>query len=89
MTDDLTPEQRAAIEASIGSVQRIAMKIINLPREHRETGLEVVRRNFSDALKKHGYDNEHGRRWLDLQIEGIRCLIAEIEGSGGGHGGKA
>jgi hypothetical protein len=65
---DPTATRQAAIEASIGSVQRIAMRIIDLPKDKRETGLAIVRRNYTEALKRHGFDNEQGRAWIDLQM---------------------
>ena len=81
--------RQAAIEASIGSVQRIATRIIDLPKDQREAGVKIVRKNYLEWLKETGFDNEQGRAGVDLQIEGIKALIAEIEKSGGGHGGTA
>jgi hypothetical protein len=84
-----TSTRQAAIEASIGSVQRIATRIIDLPNDQREAALEIVHREYMEAAKKSGFDDERGRAWADLQTEGIKALIAEIEKSGGGHGGTA
>ena len=81
---DPTAAQQAAIEASIGSAQTIAMRIVDLPKDKREAGIEFVRRNYADALEKFGIDSEHAHAWLELQIKGIRSLISEIEASGGG-----
>jgi hypothetical protein len=85
---DPTATQQAAIEASIGSAQKIAMRIVDLPKDRREAGIEFVRRNYMDALEKFGIDGEQPRAWLELQIKGIRSLISEIERSGG-TGGRA
>jgi len=81
---DPTATQQAAIEASIGSAQTIAMRIVDLPKDKREAGIEFVRRNYVDALEKFGIDSEQAHAWLELQIKGIRSLISEIEASGGG-----
>ena len=75
-------------QESIGSAQRLAMRIIYLPKDRREAGLETVRRIFSEELRKRGYDDQFVQRWLELQIEGIRRLISEIEASGGGRDGN-
>ena len=75
---DPTAIQQAAIEASIGSAQKIAMQIIDLPKDKREAGIEFVRRNYVDALEKFGIDGEQARAWLELQIKGIRSLISEM-----------
>ena len=85
---DPSATQQAAIEASIGSAQRIAMRIVDLPKDKREAGIEFVRRSYVDALEKFGIDNDQARAWLELQIKGIRSLISEIEGSGD-TGGRA
>jgi hypothetical protein len=88
MADDQESARQAVIEASIGSAQRLAMRIIYLPKDRREAGLETVRRIFSEELRKRGYDDQSVQRWLELQIEGIRRLISEIEASGGGRDGN-
>jgi hypothetical protein len=78
-----TATQQAAIETSIGSTQKIAVRIVDLPKDKREAGIEFVRRNYADALEEFGIDSEQGRAWLELQIKRIRSLISEIEASGG------
>jgi hypothetical protein len=80
------PTQQAAIEVSIGSAQKIAMRIVDLPKDKREAGIEFVRRNYADALEKFGIDGEQARAWLELQMKGIRSLISEIEATGGTRG---
>ena len=65
MADDQETARQAVIEASIGSAQRLAMRIIYLPKDRREAGLETVRRIFSEELRKHGYD--------DLCRDGLNC----------------
>ena len=54
MADDQESARQAIIEASIGSAQRLAMRIIYLPKDRREAGLETVRRIFSEELRKRG-----------------------------------
>ena len=59
--------------------------------EDQETARQVVIEasiGFSEELRKRGYDDQSVQRWLELQIEGIRCLISEIEASGGGRDGN-
>jgi hypothetical protein len=80
---------RKAIEASIGSAQRIAMRVVDVPRSQREAAFEIVRRNFEDALKRGGHDHEQGHAWLAEQMKIIRALVSEIETSGGGAAGHA
>jgi hypothetical protein len=58
------------------------MRIVDLPKDKREAGIEFVHREYADALEKFGIDGEQARAWLELQIKGIRSLISEIEASG-------
>ena len=83
MTHYPTLTQQAVFAAKIGSLLAAAAKrIVTLPKDQREAGLTIVCRTYATELKENGLDNEHGRKWLDLQIEVIRLLIAEIETSG-------
>ena len=58
---DPTATQQAALEASIGSAQKIAMRIVDLPKDKREAGIEFVRRSYADVLEKFGIDNDQAR----------------------------
>ena len=83
MTDHPTLTQQAAFAARIESLsEAVAKKIVTLPEDQREAGLTIVRRSYAAELKENGFDNEHGCKWLDLQIDAIRHLVAEIEASG-------
>ena len=83
MTDYPTLTRKAALMARIGSLsERVARRIVTLPKDKRDAGLVIVHDNYAAELKENGLDNEHGRKWLNLQIEEIRRLITEIEASG-------
>lgn len=83
MSDYPTLTQQAALITRIGSLsERIAKRIVTLPKDKREGGLAIVRDRYAAELKEGGLDNEHGRKWLDLEVEKIRRLITEIEASG-------
>jgi hypothetical protein len=60
----------------------LTKKFSMLPEDQREAGLTMIRRNYEVDLKESGLDNEHGHKWLDLQIDAIRRHVAEIETSG-------
>jgi hypothetical protein len=83
MTDYPTLTRQSAFMARIGSLsERVARRIVTLPKDKREAGLAIVHDNYAAGLRENGLDNEHGRKWLNLQIEEIRRLITEIEASG-------
>ena len=89
MADGPTLTQQAAFGAKVQSLsETIAKKIAALPADQREIGLTMIHRNYAAELKESGMDNEHGHKWLGLQMDAIRRLIAEIEASGDKAGPK-
>ena len=83
MTDYPTLTQQAVLAAKIGSLSKaVAKKVVALPENQREVALTTVRHAYDAKLKENGLDNEHGRKWLDLQIDAIRRLVSELETSG-------
>jgi hypothetical protein len=86
---DLTPEQKRMLDATLGAVQRIAMKIVELPREQRAAQYAVVRRNFAESIDKFGIEGAAADQWLDSTMQGIAALVLEIEAGGGAAGGIA
>ena len=81
MTDYPTLTQQAAFAARIEALsEAVADKIVRLAEDQREAGLTMVRRDYTAQLKENGLDNEHGHKWLDLQIDAIRRLVAENSG---------
>ena len=86
---DVTPRQRANLEATVASQRRIAMAIVAMPGDRRAGGIAEARRIFEDTIKEHGIDSEAGRTWVASLVQGIEILMAEIEASGGDGGGTA
>jgi len=86
---ELTPEQQGSLDATVGAIQRIAMKLVTLPGSKRTEQYAVVRRNFEEAIKKFGVEGEAARQWLDMTMKGIQALVSEIEAGGGAKGGTA
>jgi hypothetical protein len=52
--DDLTSRQEEAVAATVGAVQRIAMAIVELPKEGRAAHYAMVRRKFEAAMMEVG-----------------------------------
>ena len=78
MIDYPTLTRQAAFAARIESLsEAVAETIVGLAEDQREAGLTMVRRDYTALLKENGMDNEHGHKWLDLQIDAIRRLVAE------------
>jgi hypothetical protein len=75
-----------AIDASIASVQRIAMAIVAKPKALRAESLAAVSRAYEETVSRYG-GGENVRVWANLQVQGIEALIKEIEASGGALGG--
>jgi hypothetical protein len=87
--DELTVEQEEAVAATVGAIQRIAMAIVALPKEQRDTHYALVRRNFEAAIMEFDVDGDMANAWLDRTMTGIQTLVTEIEIGGGAAGGKA
>jgi hypothetical protein len=87
---EMTRVQQKAFDATVGSVQRIAMRIVALPKENRERAFAVARENFEEAIRRQGFEGHpDAEQWLNKTVEGLRVLVAEIEASGGAAGGRA
>ena len=86
----MTPEQEKAFDATLGTVQRVAMKIVELPRDRRDEAFAIAHRNYAEALRKIGQNPDDGasHAWLEKVMEGLWVLVAEIESSGGTGGGR-
>jgi hypothetical protein len=87
--DQLTREQEEAVAATVGAIQRIAMAIVELPKEERAAHHALVRRNLQAAIAECSIEGDAAQAWLDKTMIGIESLVTEIETSGGAGGGKA
>ena len=83
--DELMPDEEQTAEA----VQRMAMALLDLPREERVAQYPLIRRNFEAALRECGIGGADADAWLDSTIIEIQSLLAQIETSGGAVGGRA
>jgi hypothetical protein len=83
--DELMPDEQQTAEA----VQRMAMALLDLPREERVSEYPVIRRNFEEALRECGIEGAIADAWLDSTMIGIQNLLNDIENSGGAEGGRA
>ena len=83
--DELMPDEEQTAEA----VQRMAMALLDLPREERVAQYPLIRRNFEAALRECGIEGADADAWLDSTIIEIHSLLAQIETGGGAVGGRA
>ena len=87
--DELTREQEEAVAATVGAIQRIAMAIVELPKEQRAAHYALVRRKFEAAITEFGIEGATAHAWLNSTMIGIESLVTEIEAGGGAAGGTA
>ena len=87
--DELTREQEEAVAATVGAIQRIAMAIVELPKEERAAHYAMVRRKFEAVMMEVGIEGAMAHAWLNSTMVGIESLVTEIEAGGGAAGGKA
>ena len=87
--DELTPDQQAAYGATVEAIRRVAMALIDLPRDERAAQYPIIRKNFQAAMSECGIEGPMADAWLDSTIIGIQALVMEIETGGGAVGGHA
>ena len=85
----VSSEELEGVAAPVGAIQRIAMAIVELPREERSEHYTVARTSLAAAIKELGVDESIANAWLDKTIVGIQALVMEIEAGGGAEGGTA
>jgi hypothetical protein len=86
--DELTPGQRV-YKATVEAIRRVAMALIELPRNEHAAQYPIIRKNFQAAMRECGITGPMADAWLDSTIIGIQALVTEIETSGGARGGHA
>ena len=85
----VSSEELEGVAATVGTIQRIAMAIVELPQEERRELYSLVRRSLAEAIKELGVENTIADVWLDKTMVGIQALVIEIEAGGGAEGGTA
>ena len=85
MADPTRDEVQALIDKQEDSLQRIAMWILELPKERRKQAFDVAERTFEQSVGKFGMREEWGRSWIDLSMKRLRSLVINM-GASGGHG---
>ena len=83
--NELMPDEEQTTEA----VQRMAMALLDLPREERVAQYPLIRRNFEAALRECGIEGAIANAWLDSTMIGIQSFLNQIENSGAAVGGQA
>src|SRR5262245_12159524 len=86
---DRTPEQQKALDATIGSLNRIAMKIVGMPKSDREAHYALVRKSMIESFQVFKMDAKTGEEWLEKYMGFLRALVEMIEAGGGADGGRA
>jgi hypothetical protein len=82
-------DDKRASEHALGSIQRVAMMMVDVPKPEREEHYSKFERSLRDDLRKSGLNDHTSDEWARLTIDGIRDLVQEIENSGGAAGGQA
>jgi hypothetical protein len=82
---DVTPEIQAIIDRQEASLQRIAMRIMEIPKDRRDEACDAARRSFEAAFANYQCDPERVRNYIGVNMERLRTLLIEME-VGGGHG---
>src|SRR4051812_13484172 len=76
--DELTHDQQAAYGATVEAIRRVAMALIELPRNERAAQYPTIRKNFQAAMCECGIEGPMADAWLNSTIIGIQALVMEI-----------
>ena len=68
---------RHSIEMSPELAGRMAMRIVNMPVDHREAAFAAVQGEL-EAMQKSAVDKSRARQWVDGSMEEIRLLVSAI-----------
>jgi hypothetical protein len=84
---EVTPRLRKIIDQQETSLQRIAMRIIDLPEEQRETAFSRAHKEFEQGIADHP-NPKWGTAWVDILMQRLRSRVLSME-PGGGRDGRA
>ena len=85
----VSSKELEGVAATVGTIQRIAMAMVELPQEERRELYSLVRRSLAEAIKELGVEDTIADIWLDKTMAGIQALVIEIEAGGSAEGGTA
>jgi len=80
---EVLPQVKAIIERQDAVLQRIAMRIMEFPKEGRQEACRAARRSFEATVAQFRIDPEWGRNWVTLTMERLRSLLIDMEAGGG------
>jgi hypothetical protein len=86
MTDPTSGEQALLTTASM---RRMAMRIVELPKDNWDDAFEVAERSFEEAVKENKINPERGRLWIEITLRALRALVSDMDMRGGARGGHA
>ena len=87
MTND--DDLAKANDAAVGSIRRVATRIVDVPKTKREDAFDAVRRNMEEGFRQNGRDpatDVTASEWLDAYMKALRALVHEIDVGGGRSG---
>jgi hypothetical protein len=84
-----TPEQQAILDAATRSIERMAVRIVEMPQDRREVAFAAAKISFQEAFEEHDIDPELGGRWVEHTLVALRRLVTQLLGRSGPNGGQA
>jgi exopolyphosphatase/pppGpp-phosphohydrolase len=67
--DEGSAEELDTVSGTVGTIQRIAMAMVELPPEERIAHYTVVRTSFAAAIKELGVEDTIANAWLDKTMD--------------------
>jgi transcription elongation GreA/GreB family factor len=82
---DLTPEKQRALDALMGSLQRMAMKVIEAPISEREAVYELMEESLVETAQELQMEDDFRKQYMTW----LRAMVSIIESGGGTQRGTA
>ena len=86
MVDDI---RKRNLDVVMGSLQRMAMQVLEAPKEDREKVYKDIRENFAETWRSHGAALKISPDFVEQYMAYLRALVSIIERGGGAAGGTA
>jgi hypothetical protein len=79
------PEKQRALDALLGSLQRMAMKVIETPKSEREAVYKIMEESLEETAKEVEVSEDFREQYMTW----LRAMVRIIESGGGAKGGTA
>lgn len=82
---ELSVQQQRICDATTGTIQRMALRVVDVPIEQRAATYDRIRNHYLIAAAELAPESELTRRWVEMTVAAIERLVADFDATGCGH----